>query len=613
MIGPGEADGEVTALAVADALVGAALAEEGEAGEAELPVAQPATRTATTVATTNRAAVPSMNRAKSDLLRFATLSSVHPLRRQTPPTVAGATDVPCASTRNLHSPRWLCQVDGLTICLTRPLAPGYVPGAYEGATADVGALPPIGLREGSLRTSRRSIVSLSRTSTRSEPPANDPAASGAKRGDLPAALLEALARLDLEPLSAVDKGVPGLPGLTIGNIGASHLSVLRDVPTPAMTLRWDHVLHNIALLQRYCDENGAWLAPHGKTTMAPQIYAEQLRAGAWAITIANLPQLQVCRAFAIPRVLWANEPTTDYEIRYVAEQLRSDDEFDLYVLVDSIDGVERLADGMRRHQAGRPLKVMPEFGIQGRRCGVRTDEDFEKVVRAVVAAQPDLELAGIHGYEGIALGGLTEDGLNAVDAYLEHLAELMTRVLNWAPSSSRLIASGGGSFYFDRVTKYLGKSALPDYQLVLRSGTYVTHDSFFGDGWSPFGNTSPRNIGFGNFRAAFEIWAGVMSRPEPDLALLGMGRRDVPFDAANPTPLERATPAGEVTALGADYKIIELNDQHAYLRLPVDSPLKVGDMIGSGISHPCGAFDHSRTILTVDEDRTVTSAVRTFF
>lgn len=438
-------------------------------------------------------------------------------------------------------------------------------------------------------------------------------AGEAHRGELPVALTQALAALDKEPLSALDKGVPDLPGLTIGNIGQAHLGVPRDVPTPAMTLRWDHVLHNISLLQRYCDENDAWLAPHGKTTMAPQLYAEQLKAGAWAITIANLPQLQVCRAFGIPRVLWANEPSTDYEIRYIAEQLRKDEDFDLYVLVDSLEGVERLASGMRAHRAGRPLKVMPEKGIQGRRCGVRSDEDFEKVVRAVVKAHPALELAGIEGYEGIAPGGLTEAGVEAVDAYLEHLADLMRRVLNWVPSSTHLIASGGGSFYFDRVVRYLGKAALPDYQLVLRPGTYVTHDSYFGDSWSPFGTTSPRNIGFGYFRAAFEVWAGVMTRPEPDLALLGMGRRDVPFDAANPTPLVCVTPDGETTPLASDHKIVELNDQHAYLRLPLNSPIKVGDWIGSGISHPCGAFDHSRTILTVDENRLVIGAVRTFF
>jgi D-serine dehydratase len=90
------------------------------------------------------------------------------------------------------------------------------------------------------------------------------------------------------------------------------------------------------------------------------------------------------------------------------------------------------------------------------------------VVHAVVREGPALELAGVEGYEGIARGGLTAEALKNVDAYLEQLADLMRRTLNWVPSSSRLIASGGGSFYFDRVVEYLGHSKLPEYQLVLR-------------------------------------------------------------------------------------------------------------------------------------------------
>jgi D-serine dehydratase len=49
------------------------------------------------------------------------------------------------------------------------------------------------------------------------------------------------------------------------------------------------------------------------------------------------------------------------------------------------------------------------------------------------------------------------------------------------------------------------------------------------------------------------------------------------------------------------------------LRLPSGSPVEVGDLIGSGISHPCGAFDHWRTILKTDESRNVIGAVRTLF
>src|ERR1700692_2755062 len=96
------------------------------------------------------------------------------------------------------------------------------------------------------------------------------AAADSPRSKVPPALAEAVARLDGEPLSSLDKGFPSIQGFTIGTIANAHLSVSGgDLPTPTMVLRWDHVLHNISVLQNYCDANGAWLAPHGKTTMAP--------------------------------------------------------------------------------------------------------------------------------------------------------------------------------------------------------------------------------------------------------------------------------------------------------------------------------------------------------
>ena len=50
------------------------------------------------------------------------------------------------------------------------------------------------------------------------------------------------------------------------------------------------------------------------------------------------------------------------------------------------------------------------------------------------------------------------------------------------------------------------------------------------------------------------VWAQVCSIPEPGLALLTMGRRDVAFDQDLPVP--RGFP---------DSAVIKLNDQHAFL------------------------------------------------
>ena len=59
--------------------------------------------------------------------------------------------------------------------------------------------------------------------------------------------------------------------------------------------------------------------------------------------------------------------------------------------------------------------------------------------------------------------------------------------------------------------------------------------------------------------------------------------------------------------------MVALNDQHAFLDLPPELPLAVGDMAAVGISHPCTTFDKWRLLPVVDDDYTVVEAVRTFF
>lgn len=65
--------------------------------------------------------------------------------------------------------------------------------------------------------------------------------------------------------------------------------------------------------------------------------------------------------------------------------------------------------------------------------------------------------------------------------------------------------------------------------------------------------------------------------------------------------------------IGPGVKVTALHDQHAYLDLPVDSSLRVGDMVGLGISHPCTTFDKWQLVYVVDDAYRIVDAVRTFF
>ena len=92
-----------------------------------------------------------------------------------------------------------------------------------------------------------------------------------------------------EPIDWRYKGFPPNDGVTIGTVGQMGWNVLRgDLPLPALVLKETALEHNIALMAEWCEERGIMHAPHGKTTMAPQLFARQLAAGAWAITAEEI-------------------------------------------------------------------------------------------------------------------------------------------------------------------------------------------------------------------------------------------------------------------------------------------------------------------------------------
>ena len=115
------------------------------------------------------------------------------------------------------------------------------------------------------------------------------------------------------------------------------------------------------------------------------------------------------------------------------------------------------------------------------------------------------------------------------------------------------------------------------------------------------------------FRSAIEVWGVVLSRPEHDLAIVGLGRRDVPFDQDYPRPLLVRRGLEEMWSIDGFADVTGLNDQHAYCRVS-------GDVFtGGGRPHhvrdvpPCSAFDRWRVIAELDDDDRVLGAIATFF
>src|SRR5664279_2134349 len=62
---------------------------------------------------------------------------------------------------------------------------------------------------------------------------------------------------------------------------------------PTAVLRRSALDHNLAAMAAAVAAHGAELWPHAKTTMAPQLVAEQLDAGATGMTVATVRQARI--------------------------------------------------------------------------------------------------------------------------------------------------------------------------------------------------------------------------------------------------------------------------------------------------------------------------------
>jgi len=423
----------------------------------------------------------------------------------------------------------------------------------------------------------------------------------------------ALAALEEQVLQPGVKGLPITEPLRQHMIGAQDWNVLNaDTSFPVAVLKQSALLHNLQWMREFCEHYGVQLAPHGKTTMSPQLFGAQLANGAWGLTLATAAQVQIAARFGVRRIILANELVAPADIQAMLHLMRDDAGLEFHALVDSPAGVERLSQAVQASGLQRPLPLLVELGMMGKRAGAREAEEVLAVARAVAEA-PGLQLAGIEGYEGLA------SDAQEVNAFLQK----MVAVLRQADQErlfdgEQILISAGGSAFFDLVARGftdvhgMSKPVLP----VMRSGCYLTNDhGHYQDAIRELGQREGAPAG--GLQPALEIWTMVLSRPEPNLAILSMGKRDASHDLGLPKALYHHRPgaAGGPAKLPEGCEIVKLNDQHAYLRWPEGAAmaLQVGDLVGCGISHPCTTFDKWQLMLVVDDQYNVQHAINTFF
>ncbi|MFF9097741.1 amino acid deaminase [Streptomyces sp. NPDC014802] len=418
---------------------------------------------------------------------------------------------------------------------------------------------------------------------------------------------DALARLADERVDHRFKGLPpDADGLTVAELAAQRRNLFDGgFATPVLALSAERLEHNLRLMETYAARHGLAFAPHGKTSMAPQLFQRQIEHGAWGITLAVPHQVRVARAFGVQQVFLANELVDPAALCWIAAEQDADPGFRVICYVDSVRGVELMDAALAG--AARPLDVVVELAAgDGARTGVRTEAECAAVADAVAAAA-SLRLVGVAGYEG-EVPQATHERVTAWLRRLVALAAGFDEAGRFA-GLDEIVVSAGGSAWFDAVAEVFaeipGLSA-PVLKL-LRSGAYVSHDDGHYRRLTPF-NRVPEE---GALEPAFRLWAQVVSRPTDEQAFLNAGKRDAAYDLDLPVAQVVRRDGAEREAAGIE--VTGLSDQHAWLRTAPGAELEVGDWVGLGLSHPCTSFDKWPLIPVAEADGTVVDYIRTFF
>jgi D-serine deaminase-like pyridoxal phosphate-dependent protein len=243
----------------------------------------------------------------------------------------------------------------------------------------------------------------------------------------------------------------------------THHSSVDTLPTPALVIDGERVVHNIHRLADYGREHGIGIRPHTKTHKSIEIARRQLAAGAVGLTVAKVGEAEaLLPAFEHqPADFLVAYPTVDFaRASHVADLAQR---CTIRVAIDTHAALAAVAGAASR--AGSTVGVLVDLDVGPHRTGVATADSLVDLATAVTHA-PGLRLDGIFFYPG-HIWDAASDQNEPLRRVADALAEAVDRFDRHG--LSREIVSGGST-----PTAY--QSHLIPQATEIRPGTNVFND-----------------------------------------------------------------------------------------------------------------------------------------
>ena len=315
-----------------------------------------------------------------------------------------------------------------------------------------------------------------------------------------------------------------------------------ELDTPAFVVDLDAMERNIQKMATYFQGRHAKLRPHMKHHKTPAIAHKQLAAGSVVgVCCQKLGEAEVMVDAGIDNVLVTYEVIGSTKIRRLMSLRR---QANVMVTADALDNVKDLSEGAQAF--GVSLGVLVDVNSGMNRCGVDLGAPTVELAKAI-ARSPGLEFMGLHGYEGHlqAVVDLEERTTRA--------REVMGRLVDLAQTIRKdglpvPIVTAGGTGTYNITGDFPGVDEV-------QAGSYVFMDGKY------------RGV-LQDFELAGTVLATVVSRSEPDRAILDSGMKTISTDQWPPQVL--GFPGIQVQRPSDEHLTVTLTDSDSRQLRPGD-------------------------------------------
>jgi len=175
------------------------------------------------------------------------------------------------------------------------------------------------------------------------------------------------------------------------------------IDTPALVIDMDAMKRNLARMAEFARKHHVRWRAHAKMHKSAAIAKLQVDAGAVGVCVQKTSEAETMAAGGIHDIYISNEVIAPHKLARVAALAHglAKENGKLAIAVDSMEGVQRLAQAMSDAGEGSAIAVFVEVDVGQHRCGVQPGEAAVALAQEI-RKHPALRFAGLQAYHGKA-------------------------------------------------------------------------------------------------------------------------------------------------------------------------------------------------------------------